>query len=405
MAYLKASLALITLLTVFTAGSEAQQLPPALQRTVEYETEIQPLLEKHCHGCHGEKKQKGDLRLDLLSSMLRGGESGEPALVPGKSSESRLVKLVSGLDPELVMPPRGKPLSAGEIGLLRTWIDQGAKIPGQQAKAKQVEPTHWAFRPVVKTEPEKKTGDWGRNSVDSYILAGLRAGGIAPSQRAGRVNLLRKPRYVMHGLPPTPGEIKAFVEDQMTDSWKMLVEAALESERYGERWARHWLDIIRFGESHGFETNRERPNAWHYRDYVIRSFNEDKPYNDFVREQIAGDALGNGVATGFLVAGPHDIVKSPDINLTLMQRQDELADLINVTGTTFLGLTLGCARCHNHKFDPISQRDYYSIQAVFAGVQHEERTIKTGKKDPAPLDREIAELKSRLADTVLPSSE
>ena len=405
MTHLKESLALITLLTLLTTGLKAQRLPPALQRAIEYEKEIQPLLEKRCHGCHGKKKQKGDLRLDLLSSMLRGGESGEPALVPGKSAESHLVKLVSGLDPELVMPPRGKRLSAGEIGLLRAWIDQGANIPGQQAKTKAVESSHWAFRPVVKTEPEKKTGDWGRNPVDGFILAGLQAGGVSPSPQAGRVNLIRRLRYVMHGLPPTPGEIKTFVEDRRKDSWKMLVEAALESERYGERWARHWLDIIRFGESHGFETNRERPNAWHYRDYVIRSFNEDKPYNDFVREQIAGDALGNGVATGFLVAGPHDIVKSPDINLTLMQRQDELADLINVTGTTFLGLTLGCARCHNHKFDPISQRDYYSIQAVFAGVQHEERTITTGKKDPAPLDREIAELKNRLSDSVLPSNE
>ena len=161
----------------------------------------------------------------------------------------------------------------------------------------------------------------------------------------------------MHGLSPTPGVSEAFLSDKRPDAWSRQVETALESERYGERWARHWLDIVRFGETHGFETNRGRPSAWRYRDYVIDSFNEDKPYDEFVREQIAGDAIGNELGTGFLVAGPHDIVKSPDINLTLMQRQDELADLINVTGTTFLGLTLGCARCHNHKFDPVSQRD------------------------------------------------
>ena len=143
--------------------------------------------------------------------------------------------------------------------------------------------------------------------------------------------------------------------------------------RYGERWARHWLDVVRFGETHGFETNRERPHAWRYRDYVITSFNRDLSYQQFVKEQIAGDAYGQDVATSFLVAGPYDLVKSPDVNLTLAQRQDELADMVNTTGTTFLGLTLGCARCHNHKYDPVTQRDFYSIQAVFAGVEHADR--------------------------------
>ena len=405
MAYLKTTLALTVLLATLASIAGAQELPPALERPVEYDKEIEPLLRKRCLGCHGEKKQKGKLRLDQLSNILRGGESGEPALVRGNSSSSHLVKLVAGLDPELVMPPRGKRLTAGEIGLLRAWIDQGARMPGQEEKAAAVKLEHWAFRPPAANKPEIKPGGWGKNPVDIFIHARLKEKGLGPSPRADRTSLIRRLRLVMHGLPPTPEEIEAFVADKRPDAWKRLVEDALQSDRYGERWARHWLDIVRFGETTGFETNRPRPTAWHYRDYVIRSFNEDKPYNQFVREQIAGDALGNAMATGFLVAGPHDIVKSPDINLTLMQRQDELADIINVTGTTFLGLTLGCARCHNHKFDPVSQRDYYSIQATFAGVQHAERVIRTEQKDPAPLDLEISRLKEELGDSIRPSTE
>ncbi len=405
MAYPRTTLTLTVLLAALAGTAGAQELPPALDRPVDYDKEVQPLLQKRCLGCHGEKKQKGKLRLDLLSNLLSGGESGEPALVRGNSSESHLVKLVAGLDPELVMPPRGKRLSAGEIGLLRAWIDQGAKMPEQEEKTEAVKLDHWAFKPLTSIAPEKKDGAWGKNPVDRFIHSRLKERGIGPSPRADRSSLIRRLRLVMHGLPPTPEEIEAFVSDKRPDAWKRLVEEALESNHYGERWARHWLDIIRFGETTGFETNRPRPNAWHYRDYVIRSFNEDKPYDEFVREQIAGDALGNGLATGFLVAGPHDIVKSPDINLTLMQRQDELADLINVTGTTFLGLTLGCARCHNHKFDPVSQRDYYSIQATFAGVQHAERLIKTERKDPSSVDLEISRLKAELGKSIQSTSD
>ena len=323
----------------------------------------------------------------------------------GNSSASHLVKLVAGLDPELVMPPRGKRLSAREIGLLRAWIDQGAKMPAQTEKTEAAQLDHWAFKPPAAKRPQIKPGGWEQNPVDSFVQARLQERGLGTSPRADRTSLIRRLRLVMHGLPPTPEEIETFVSDKRPDAWKRLVEEALESDHYGERWARHWLDIIRFGETTGFETNRPRPTAWHYRDYVIRSFNEDKPYDEFVREQVAGDALGNGLATGFLVAGPHDIVKSPDINLTLMQRQDELADLINVTGTTFLGLTLGCARCHNHKFDPVSQRDYYSIQATFAGVQHAERLIKTGRKDPSSVDLEISRLKAELGKSIQSTSD
>jgi len=200
-------------------------------------------------------------------------------------------------------------------------------------------------------------------------------------------------------MPPSPAEVTKFIADDRPDdeAWAALVDRALASPRYGERIGRRWLDIVRFAESNGFETNRERPNAYHFRDYVIDSFNGDKPYVQFIREQIAGDAFGADVGTGFLVAGPYDIVKSPDINLTLMQRQDELADMVNTTGTTFLALNRGCARCHNHKFDPISQKDYYAFQAVFAGVGYGDRAMQ--KPATEEMKQEAAKLRMDLASS------
>lgn len=191
---------------------------------------------------------------------------------------------------------------------------------------------------------------------------------------------------VVLGLPPSEGEVEAFVQDPSPGAVERLVDRILSNPRYGERWGRHWLDVVRYADSNGFETNRERKTAYPYRDYVIRSFNGDVPYDRFVREQVAGDALGADLGTGFLVAGAFDLVKSPDINLTLMQRQDELADIINTTGTAFLGLTLGCARCHDHKFDPVSQKDYYALQAVFAGVGFGDRTLPVAPSPEGELE-------------------
>jgi hypothetical protein len=215
----------------------------------------------------------------------------------------------------------------------------------------------------------------GGRPIDAFISQGLASQGLKASPRAAAHTLIRRLYFVMHGLPPTPEQVEAFVVDPSSDAWENQVDQVLASPRFGERWARHWLDIVRFAESNGFETNRERLTAYHFRDYIIESLNADKPYDQLVREHLAGDALGADVGTGFLVAGPHDIVKSPDPVLTLTQRQDELADMINTTGLAFLGLTLGCARCHDHKFDPVSQKDFYALQAVFAGVHHGERAL------------------------------
>jgi hypothetical protein len=248
---------------------------------------------------------------------------------------------------------------------------------------------HWSFQPLVRHELPHNDGEFSQNFIDTLILAKLDEARLAPSGPADARTLIRRLNLMMLGIPPSPVEVAHFVESARPDAWERLVDRTLADPRYGERWAQHWIDITGWGESDGFEGNAPRENAWPYRDYIIQSFNDDKPYDVFVREQIAGDAFGNPTATGFLVAGPADRVKSPDIVLTLNQRQDELAHMIDTTGTVFLGLTLGCARCHDHMFDPITHRDYYAMQAVFAGVQHRgEADEYIGKfEQPGPTHR------------------
>ena len=359
-------------------------------RAVDFTQDIEPILQAHCIDCHGPDEQESQFRLDRLATMLSGGNSGEPAVVPGKPDQSFLLKLIQRKERGKEMPPDGS-LSKNEIKLIEQWIADGAKTPESYGPAKaHVDLSHWAFQPV-KRSPS--------TDIDKFVRDKLKANGLTQSPAAERRVLIRRLYLVMLGIPPTPQQVKAFVTDDRDDAWQTLMERALASSHYGERWATYWLDLVRFGETHGFEMNRERPTAWQYRDWVIQSLNEDKPYNEFVRQQIAGDALGADVATGFLVAGPVDQVKGADPKLRQAQRMNELDDMINTTGTAFLGLTTGCARCHNHKFDPISQRDYYSMQAVFAGVRHGNRALPPSletKQQIATLDAEIAELTDRL---------
>ena len=255
--------------------------------------------------------------------------------------------------------------------------------------------SHWAFQPVLRPPlPAVKQTGWERNPIDRFILSRLEAAGLTLSKEADRPTLIRRLKFDLLGLPPTPEEVEAFVKDPAHDAYEQLVERYLASPHYGERWARHWLDTVHFAESNGFEMNQPRPNAWRYRDWVIQALNEDKPYDRFVREQLAGDQLGADEATGFLVAGPWDEVKSPDPVLTRQQRADELHDMVSTSSSTFLGLTVGCARCHNHKFDPIPQVDYYRMQAVFAGVTHGDRELQ--RPDDPKQTAEIATLKKEL---------
>ncbi len=366
---------------------------------VDFSKDIKPLFEKHCVSCHGAQKQEGGLRLDARTLGLKGGDNYAPAIKPGSSKDSPLFQFVADEKADLRMPPKGPKLSVAEIAVLKRWIDSGAQWPEDSNPIEMKGTQHWSFQPLAKPT--------GRAAVDDFIGQKLKDAKLDFSPQADRKTLIRRLYLVMHGLPPTAEQVEAFVSDQRSDAWPQLVEQVLNNPRYGERWAQHWLDLVRFGETNGYETNRERPTAWRYRDYVINAFQQDKPYDVFVREQIAGDAFGNDLGTGFLVAGPVDIVKSQDVTLTLMQRQDELADILNATGTAFLGLTVGCARCHNHKFDPITQKDYYALQAVFAGVQHGERPLPVPadqQQQVAMLDERIAELTTKLSQ-LLPASQ
>jgi hypothetical protein len=359
---------------------------------VDFSSDVQPVFEQHCLKCHGPDKQKGTFRLDRRSAMLKGGESGEPAIVPGKPEASFLLKLVRHEEADLEMPPKKPPLSPANIALLEQWITEGAGTPESYGPDHEDVPlSHWAFQAIRRPNAV--------NNIDGFIQRTLADKGLTMSRDADRRTLARRLFLVMLGLPPSPEQVQAFVDDSGDDAWARLIEQVLASPDYGERWATYWLDLVRFGETHGYEMNRERPTAWPYRDWVIASFNEDKPYNDFAREQIAGDALGVDIGTSFLVAGPVDQVKGSDPKLRQTQRMNELDDMINTTGTAFLGLTTGCARCHNHKFDPISQKDYYAMQAVFAGVKHSDRKLPLSAKaiqKREALNAEIASLTRRL---------
>ena len=385
------------------AEVDPSKLPPPADRPVDYARDIQPLLEKHCLKCHGPEKQKGGYRVDVREAALKGGDEHAPNIVPGRSAQSPLIHFVAGLDEDMLMPQKGERLTPEQVGLLRAWIDQGANWP-VEAAAVDPRKTHWAFQ-LLQRPPVPRIGDTAtaiRSPIDAFVLTKLEEKHLTLSPEADRRTLIRRLSFDLLGLPPTPEEIDAFVSDTDPQAYEKLVERMLASPHYGERWARHWLDVVRFAESNGFETNRPRPNAWPYRDYVIHAFNDDVPYDRFVREQLAGDALGADAATGFIVGGAYDSVKSPDPVLTAQQRADELHDMVSTTGSTFLGVTLGCARCHNHKFDPISQTDYYAVTAVFQGVQHRERPMRPPDaaerlKQAEALRGELAPLDARLA--------
>ena len=330
----------------------------------EYAAEIAPIFAQRCVECHGPDRQESGLRLDLFPRVLGGGDSGEPGVVPGAAARSEVLRRITTEDEFEVMPPAGERLSDADAALLRRWIDAGAHGPeGQQAIGESTwagdgDPrAHWAFQPLADGGVE----GGGPSTLDDFIRAELEVAGLVPSPTAERRVLIRRLYLDVHGLLPAPEAVAAFVEDSSPDAWPRLVDEVLASPRYGERWAQHWLDVVQYAETNGFEMNTPRPTAYHYRDWVIRALNEDLPYDRFVFQQLAGDTVGEDAATGFLVAGASDEVKSEEVAYTAQQRQDELAAMVNTTSTAFLGLTVGCARCHNHKFDPISAEDYHAL--------------------------------------------
>jgi len=372
---------------VFVVG---MMLPLAVRADDRFFRErVAPILERHCVHCHQGAEPKGKLDLSQAKGLVAGGEGG-PVIELRRPEASRLIEAVSGDDPE--MPQDGEPLSAEQIADLKRWIADGAPWPDQLV-LKERRGDWWSLRPI--TSPPlpslEAAGDaaLARTPVDLFVLAKLREKGLVPSLEADRPTLIRRLTYDLHGLPPTPAEIDAFANDPRPDACERLVDRLLASPRYGERWARHWLDVAHYGETHGYDKDKRRPDAWPYRDYVVRALNEDKPYAQFVTEQLAGDILFPDspegiIATGFIVAGPWDFVGHVELREGTVDKQItrllDRDDMVMNTMSTFTSLTAHCARCHDHKFDPITQADYYGLQAVFAGVERASRRFDT---DPA----------------------
>ncbi len=352
-------------------------LTAAPSEAPDYSSSIQPLLTARCIACHPSTGGQAGLSLASHADVLRGGNSGA-AVVPGDPSASLLLRRVSGQSPE--MPPVGEPLTPPQVALLERWIAAGAPQGAEDDGAP--DQTWWSFRELVRPAVPQPVAARGTNPIDRFIAARLAENGLSPSRPADRTTLVRRLSFNLHGLPPSPAEVDAFVNDSSPDAYQRLVDRLLASPRYGERWGRHWLDVAHYGESHGYDKDKARRNSWPYRDYVIESFNRDKPYARFIREQIAGDILWPGepdglIATGFVAAGPWDYVGHAELREGTkdkkLARLLDRDDMVAATMSSFTSLTVHCARCHDHKFDPIQQADYYALQAVFAGVDRAEQ--------------------------------
>lgn len=356
-------------------------------KAADFDRDVKPIFAKHCASCHGPDKQKSGLRLDRRADALAGGDGGA-VIAPGKSADSSLVKHITSDDPDVRMPPKGPRLTAAEVATLRQWIDDGAKGPNDAVKANPAD--WWSFKPLKKPPiPVSREPQASANPIDAFIRAKLSDKSLSLSKEADRRTLVRRLYFDLIGLPPTPEEVEAFVLDKAADAYEKLVDKLLASPRYGERWARHWLDVVHFGETHGYDKDQPRPNAWPYRDYVIRALNTDKPYARFVQEQLAGDVLFPGTvdgieALGFLAAGPWDFIGHVEVPESKIDgkvaRHLDRDDFVSNTMGTFTGLTVHCAQCHNHKFDPIAQEDYYRLQAVFAAIDRADRSYDADPK-------------------------
>ena len=370
-------------IALFAISAVGEQTSSSVERgtaKIDFARDVQPLLASKCVRCHGPQTAEAGLRLDQRQAAIAALESGSHAIVPQRPEDSEMLKrVVAG--PDERMPPEGEPLTEQQVAILRGWIAAGAEWPD-----------HWAYRPLVSIAPptfdDPKQESWVRTPIDRFILKSLAENGLQPAPEADRLTLLRRLYFDLIGLPPLPQEVDAFLADQSPDAYEQAVERLLASPRYGERWARHWMDVVHYADSHGFEHDLPR-DIWPYRDYLIKAFNSDKPYATFVREQVAGDAIEPDnpetlAATGFLAAGPWD-------QSTLQSGQKDTADyllaqyldrddIVSNVITTVVSSTVHCARCHDHKFDPISQADYYGLQAVFAGIDKAPRKYDA---DPA----------------------
>jgi hypothetical protein len=392
-------------LAAILAGSSAAGGESAGDSAVRFfETEVRPLLAAKCQKCHGPRQQRGGLRLDSREAALKGGKTG-PAVVAGDAAGSLLIEAVNY--ESLEMPP-DDPLSSREVGILTRWVSQGAPWPAQETavgrrsegKITDEDRAYWAFQPRGNLAvPVVAADGWSRNPIDRFILQKLKAEGLDPAPEADRRRLIRRASYDLTGLPPDRDEIENYLADRSPGAYEAMIDRLLASPRYGERWGRHWLDLARYAESDGHGGDRYRPEAWRYRDYVIRSFNDDTPYDRFVLEQLAGDEAFPAdadalTATGFL---RHWIYESNQREVREV-REIILNDVTDVTADVFLGLGFGCARCHDHKFDPILQEDYYRLQAFFAPLLPRDDVILAGAAERARFQVRLARWQDATAE-------
>ncbi len=405
------ALVAIVLLSCPVSGLVAQEGKPSPAQLEFFEKSVRPVLVNQCQNCHNGDKQKGGLRLDSRAAILKGGESG-PAAVAGKPEASLLIKAVHYKD-ELRMPPKNQ-LKPDEIQSLATWIKQGLPWPASTAVVRTPVPSgphfqisekdrnFWCFRPIQDPPlPKGKEASWAKGAIDQFLLAGMEAKGLKPSAPADRQTLLRRLTFDLIGLPPTPEEIEAFVKDSAPDALTRVVDRLLASPHYGERWARHWLDVARYGEdqAHTFQA-RLYPNGYRYRDWLIRAFNDDMPYDRFVKEQIAADLLPSHVdkenlaALGFFSLGP--------VYYGDPKKLDQYDDRIDTLCRGFLGLTVACARCHDHKFDPISTRDYYSLAGIIASTDYAEIPLVSDEEVEKAKKAQTAAEKKKKAPLKIP---
>ena len=360
-----------------------------------FENKVRPLLVEHCYGCHSAEavakgKLKAGLRLDSLEGMTRGGDSGS-ALTPGDPSNSLLVEAIYYGNEDMAMPPGAK-LADAQIQLLTAWVKMGAPWPaGSAAPAlaqkhggepydwAKFRAEHWAFRPIVKAAlPEVRDSTWAHSEIDLFVLSKLEAAGLKPNSPAPKNILLRRAWLDLTGLPPSPEQVKDFLADKSPDAFAKVVDSLLESEQYGERWARHWLDVARYSDAHGGFGDQPLPDAWRYRDWVVRSFNADLPYDQFLIRQIAGDLLEtqpDPAGTGFFAVGPTYASDGGDPEAQAQAEAETLADRVDTLSRGLLGLTAACARCHDHKFDPITTKDYYAMAGIFRNTQREDYPV------------------------------
>lgn len=401
---------LILMVMVFqpvSAQDAPPPLPPAYTKTVDFEKDVRPILADACWKCHNAEKQRGGVRLDERKALLAGGNSGVIAEI-GKSTSSRLIAVVAGHDEEMKMPPEGPALTAQQIGILRAWVDQGLKMPATAATGAVPTSSHWAFqpirRPAIPTPPGTTADD---HPIDRFIRARLRQEKVQLAPETDRTTLLRRVYLDLTGLPPSPADVQAYLKDQSPNAYENVVDHLLASPHYGEKWARHWLDAARYADSDGYEKDTGRPYAWRFRDWVITALNADKPFDTFTIEQLAGDLLPNATEAQKIATGFHrQTLTNKEGGVDPEEfRVAAVVDRVSTTSTVWLGLTVACAQCHDHKYDPISHREFYQLFAYFnsdvetdiAAPLPEERAAFQRKQ--AEWERKQHELQQLLAES------